>query len=423
MGSVSFWQDDGGVFDSDPASALDGAVTAEVAVVGGGVSGVAAALWLARAGADVSLLEGRRFAAGASGRNGGFLLGGTADSYAVAAERHGHGTARRVWAFTVANRQRARDLVDEIEAAGWRCGYRQTGSLLIAASPKELAEYEASFTLLREDGWQAEFLQRAALPMPLRDDYFGAISFPLDGEIQPARFVRGIANLARSAGARLYENSPVTAVNRTSQGFELHTDRGTLTARTVILATNAWLPELGAQLGAEWLTRVITPTRGQMLSTAPIAERLFDCPCYADNGYQYWRQLTDGRLAVGGWRNRSFASEYSDDETPGEAIQSHLDRFLRETLRLPHVAIEHRWAGIMAFSADGLPLVGALPGVENCYLAGGYTGHGNAYALQAAWQLAEAIGGRPSADADLFDPARFIPAAEPLNAHALPNKP
>ena len=163
------------------------------------------------------------------------------------------------------------------------------------------------------------------------------------------------------------------------------------------------------QLGAEWLAQAITPTRGQMLSTAPVAERLFDCPCYADDGYQYWRQLADGRLAIGGWRNHSFATEYSSDETPAESVQSHLESFLRETLRLPDLAIEHRWAGIMAFSSDGLPLIGALPGVEGCYLAGGYTGHGNAYALHAAWVLAELIAGRTPADADLFDPARFAP--------------
>lgn len=416
MGSVSLWQESGGVFAEEPASALTGEASADIAIIGGGITGVAAALWLARAGADVALLEGRRIAAGASGRNGGFLLSGTSESYAVAAERYGRGTARRIWGFNVANRQHAIDLVAELEAQGWWCGYRQEGSLLISATPEELAEHEASFAMLREDGWEAEQLSRADLPERIRDAYLGAIYYPLDGEIQPARFVRGIAGLARSSGAQLYENSLVTNINRTPNGFDIATEQGTLHARALVLATNAWLPEFGAMLGADWLARTITPTRGQMLSTAPVTERLFACPCYADDGYQYWRQLEDGRLAIGGWRNHSFESEYSSDETPSDDVQPHLVRFLRETLRLPDLQIEHRWAGIMAFSSDHLPLIGPFPGVENCYLAGGYTGHGNAYALHAAWELAEMIAGRHPADADLFDPVRFVTASAPVGA-------
>ena len=131
------------------------------------------------------------------------------------------------------------------------------------------------------------------------------------------------------------------------------------------------------------------------------------CPCYADKGYQYWRQLPDGRLAVGGWRNHAIASEYGLDETPNETVQPHLERFVRETLGLLDARVEHRWAGVMAFSADGMPLVGKLPGHEHIYLAGGYTGHGNAYAISAARVLTALIQGRTHPDTDLFDPARF----------------
>jgi gamma-glutamylputrescine oxidase len=413
MGSVSLWQDETSVFADAAAAPLDGTQEAEVAVAGGGITGVAAALWLAREGADVALLEGRRIAAGASGRNGGFVLSGTAESYSVAAERFGRERARRIWGYSVANREIASELVAQLEADGWQTGYQRAGSLRIAASEAEQAELEASYALLREDGWQAELLARDVLPERLRSTYFGAIYYPLDGEIQPARFVRAIARLARAAGARIFENSAVTSVTPMANGFELRTDGGTLRARTLLLATNAWLPRLGSTLGTDWLARAITPTRGQMLATAPVSERFFDCPCYADEGYQYWRQLADGRLAVGGWRNRSFDTELSSDETPSEAVQSHLDRFVRETLRLPDVAVEHRWAGIMAFSSDGLPLIGPLPGVEGCYLAGAYTGHGNAYALRAARDLADLIVGRQPDDADLFDPARFVTALSP----------
>jgi glycine/D-amino acid oxidase-like deaminating enzyme len=419
MSSVSFWQDEVAVFSAAGVPPLKETVEAEVAVVGGGITGAAAALWLAREGADVALLEGRRIAAGASGRNGGFLLSGTAESYGVAVERFGRERTRRIWAFSAANRELATALVAELEQLGWPSGYRPTGSLRIAATASEQAEHEAGLALLREDGWQAELVTHAALPERLRTDYHGAIYYPLDGEIQPARFVRGLARLAQHARARVYEESPVTCVARTVDGFAVHTRGGVVRARHLLLAVNAWLPELAPQIGAGWLARAITPTRGQMLATAPVAERLFDCPCYADEGYQYWRQLPDGRLVVGGWRNRSLASENTGDETPNDAVQTHLERFVHNTLRLPEVAVEHRWAGIMAFSADGLPLIGALPGVPGAYLAGGYTGHGNAYALLAARVLADLIAGRQHAVSDLFDPSRFLASQAPRRANRL----
>ena len=161
-------------------------------------------------------------------------------------------------------------------------------------------------------------------------------------------------------------------------------------------------------VGADWLGQVITPTRGQMITTAPIAERLFPCPCYADDGYQYWRQVPDGRLVIGGWRNRSFASEATGDETPGSEVQTHLDAFVHDTLKLSDLAIERRWAGIMAFSHDGLPLIGRVPSTSNCYVSGGYTGHGNAYALYATQLITTLIQGREHPAADLFDPRRFV---------------
>jgi glycine/D-amino acid oxidase-like deaminating enzyme len=219
--------------------------------------------------------------------------------------------------------------------------------------------------------------------------------------------VRGIGGLAVEAGAVFYDHSPVTAIAEDANGVQVTTPEGAVTAATLALATNAWLGESGALLDAEWLARVIAPTRGQMLTTAPVADLGLSCPCYADEGYQYWRQLPDGRLAVGGWRNHAIASEYGLDETPNETVQPHLERFVRETLGLPDARVEHRWAGVMAFSADGMPLVGRLAGHDHIYLAGGYTGHGNAYAITAARVLTALIQGGTHPNADLFDPARF----------------
>jgi glycine/D-amino acid oxidase-like deaminating enzyme len=235
----------------------------------------------------------------------------------------------------------------------------------------------------------------------------------MDGEVQPVHFVRNLTRLAQRAGARIYEASSVTALTERDDHVVATTATGTVRAGHAILATNVRLPELLAQVGANWLGAAITPARGQMLATAPVTETLFACPCYADRGYQYWRQLRDGRLVVGGWRNTSFDSERTDDETPGAPVQDHLDTFLRSTLGIgaAQAPVERRWAGIMAFSADGMPIVGRVPGSRHCSVAGAYSGHGNAYALAAARQLAETITGEQPEDAELFDPARFAAPA------------
>jgi gamma-glutamylputrescine oxidase len=404
MGSVSYWQAEAGAAEPHP---LRESVTADVVIAGAGITGVALALWMARAGLRAVALEARAIAAGASGRNGGFLLGGTAETYAAARERYGPARARRIWAFSAGNNALAVELAEEARARGIETGFARNGSLRIALTATEMEEIRRSVALLAEDGWKAELLDRAALPERLRATYLGASYHPLDGEIQPARFVRGIAALATTAGAVFYDHSPVTTITEDASGVRVSTPEGAVSAAALVLATNAWLRESGALLGADWLKRHITPTRGQMLTTTPVPDLGFPCPCYADEGYQYWRQLPDGRLAVGGWRNRALASEQGLDETPNETIQPHLEAFVHETLGLADAQVEHRWAGAMAFSADGLPLVGKLPERTHIYLAGGYTGHGNAYAISAARVLTALIQGGAHPDADLFDPARF----------------
>jgi glycine/D-amino acid oxidase-like deaminating enzyme len=409
MGSVSYWQAEIG---AATPRLLRERITADIVIVGAGITGVALALWLARAGLRPVVVEAREIAAGASGRNGGFLLGGTAETYAAARERYGAERARRIWAYSADNNALAVELAGELRERGVETGFARNGSLRIALADAELEEIRRSVALLAADGWNAEMLDRAALPERLRATYLGASYHPLDAEIQPARYVRGIAALAAEAGAAFYGHSPVTAIAEDGNGVRVTTPEGSVSAGTLVLATNAWLGESGALLGADWLARAIAPTRGQMLTTAPVADLGFPCPCYADEGYQYWRQLPDGRLAVGGWRNHAFASEIGLDETPNETVQTQLERFVRETLGLPDAQVEHRWAGAMAFSVDGLPLVGKLPDHQRIYLAGGYTGHGNAYALTAACVLTALIQGGTHRDADLFDPARFTLSAE-----------
>ena len=409
MGSTSLWQTEvnetGKTLSTAP---LQGRLETEVAVIGAGITGTATALWLARAGVRVRVLEARTIAAGASGRNGGFISYGTTASYTNTIQRYGREQARRLWAFTIRNHELIKSFINELEQSGWACSYHRNGSLKLALNELELEQIIESASLLNEDGWDVKAVQRNELPVRLQNAYFGGAYYPANGEFHPAKFVTGLALLAQQAGAVFHEESPVIKISVGEDGVVLHTPGGTVHARTIVLATNAWLPELGALVGANWLSSCIIPTRGQIIATEPVSEQLFQYPCSADEGYQYWRQLSDGRLVVGGWRNRSFDTELQTyDETTNEGIQRHLDAFVHETLNLPQVSITNRWAGIMGFTADSLPLIGRLPDVPHCFIAGGYTGHGNAFAIQAALLISELVQGKMSPDEELFDPARF----------------
>lgn len=323
MSSTSFWQADFRTSDSPNATRepLRGEQRTDIAIVGAGITGTAAALWLARAGISARVLEARSVAAAASGRNGGFIADGTTRLYVHAIASSGRDAARRVWAFSVANHAYAEAFVQELEDEGWRCDYRRNGSYKLAASAGELGPILESVRLLNEDGWAAQVVQRDELPPRLRNVYFGGAFLPANAEIQPVRFVTGLARLAEQAGAVFYEESPVTNITIENNGVTLTTPRGTLHAQKLILASNAWLPEVGKLVGADWLARCITPTRGQVIATEPVNERILLCPCSAEEGYQYWRQLPDGRLIVGGWRNYSPETEFHTyDETPYAGI-------------------------------------------------------------------------------------------------------
>jgi glycine/D-amino acid oxidase-like deaminating enzyme len=369
---------------SEPWAVPDGARDDErvdVAVVGGGVTGCACAHVLAGAGLRVRVHEAREIAGGASGRNGGFALRGGALTYDVARAQLGPERARALWQLTERYLERLAELAGD--------AFRRTGSLRLAADAPEVAELEAEYEALREDGFAVE--QRAELGEPLAGRFQGAIFHPPDGALQPAQWVRRLAARAAEAGAQLREDSRIESLD------ELGADR-------VIIATDGYTSGLSPALDA-----AVTPTRGQIVVTEPLERGVFPCPHYARHGYDYWQQTRDGRLVAGGLRDKALETENTAEETTTPLIQGHLERFVAELLGKPPV-ITHRWAGIFGTTEDRLPLVGRLPGRDEVWISVGYSGHGNVMGLACGELLAQAILGEPAAELELFDPARLVTA-------------
>jgi glycine/D-amino acid oxidase-like deaminating enzyme len=349
-----------------------------VAVVGGGVTGCSCALSLARRGVSVRLQEARTVAGGASGRNGGFALRGGAAPYDRARTQIGTDPARKLWELTEETLERLERLAGD--------AFRRAGSLRLAVDEAERDALEAEYIALRDDGFEATWIE--PLAPPLDRLFSAAILHPRDGSIQPARWVRRLARRAVEAGAEIVERSQV-------DDFEAVDADATVVAADGFTA--AALPEFAD---------VVWPVRGQVIVTEPLPERIYDRPHYSRDGYDYWQQLPDGRLVVGGKRDASLDTENTSVEETTPLIQERLEQFVGELVgRVPRIT--HRWAGVWGSTPDLLPLVGRVPGRENVWVAGGYSGHGNVLGLACGDLVARAVAGEAVEELALFDPARF----------------
>jgi gamma-glutamylputrescine oxidase len=368
---MSLWLE--GVQRSYPP--LEGDAAADVAIVGGGIAGIATAYFLARAGAKPVVLEARAVAEAASGRNAGFLLAGVAENFVAASRRYGVTKALRIWRLTKRTQALVRSLVAENDID---CELEFNGSDQIAGDDEEWREVAESARLLAAEGVAVT-----------TDASARCATYADDGEMHPVKWVRGLAAAAVRAGARIHEDTRVT---RVADGSAT-TERGTVRAANVVLCTNAYTQHLTASR--------VRPVRGQMLATAPTAS-VFERPAYAKRGYQYWRQRADGRVLVGGWRDTAVDEEVGEEERTTAKIQSQLEAFLATRgIRAP---ITHRWAGTMGFSHDALPYVGHTG--PRLFVCGGFTGHGMAFGPASAEMIATLVRGGSHEDADLFDPAR-----------------
>lgn len=339
---------------------LTGDVAAEVCVVGLGGSGLSCIGELRGMGASVVGIDAGGVAAGAAGRNGGFLLAGAARFYHDAVAEYGHARALAIYRLTL----------DELEriAAETPEAVRRTGSLRIAASAEELDDCRAQLGAMRADGLPAEW-------------YGGpegsGLLMPRDAAFNPLHRCRLLATRAAEVGARLFEHSPAIEI---SPG-EVRTPEGRVRCGHVIVAVDGGLERLVPALAGR-----VRTARLQMVATEPVPPR-FPRPVYRRFGYEWWQQLPDGRIALGGFRDRSEA-EWTHEREPCDAVQALIDDHLRGTLGID-APITHRWAASVGYTPDGLPVLEEVDrGVWAC---GGYTGHGNvigALCGRAAAQLA-----------------------------------
>lgn len=363
----------------------------DVVVVGGGVTGCSAALHLARAGANVVLLEARDIASGASGRNGGFLLAGLAHRFTSLVDLLGADRAAELYALSTVGRD---DLYATAAAIGAGDHAQRTGSLRLAVDRDEVDDLEREASLLDAHGFTVERLTRAQLPADLGAHFLGGLRFPEDGRSFPAAWVRALGAAARDAGATLHERSPVTSIDDDVNAVCVTTTSGaSITADHVVVATEAWLSGLLPEL-----TGLVLPYRSQVLAAAPprtpdgAVRRVLPHVTWSRRGWDYAQQSSDGHLVIGGEQLEDVERLRTWDETTEHDDQAWLETWLRRVFDLDPDVVA-RWAGVLSQTPDGFPFVGPLPQRPRVLACGGWGGAGNVLGFTCGRLVAELLRG------------------------------
>lgn len=374
---------------------LRGETRADVCVIGGGYTGLSAALHLAERGFDTVLLDAHRVGWGASGRNGGQVGSGQRAGQEVLEKMLAPEHARRLWDLAIDAKTLVKGL---IERHGIACDLRP--GIIHAAHRARLGralEREAAH-LAAHYGYETEYLDRTAIRALIDSPrYHAGVIDPGAAHLHPLDYALGLARVAAAAGARIHEESAVTGIERGAK-LRINTASGVVVADQAILACNGYLGGLVPEIAAR-----VMPINNFIIATEPLSERLAHSliandMAVADTKFvvNYYRLSADRRLLFGG--RESYGYRFPSD-IKGLVRKAMLEIYpqLRET------RIDYGWGGTLAITMNRMPHLARIEG--NILSASGYSGHGVAMATMAGALAAEAMAGQ----AERFDILASVP--------------
>jgi gamma-glutamylputrescine oxidase len=397
--------------DAAPAHPpLQGRETADVVVLGAGLTGLSAALELAQAGLSVVVLEAQRVGWGASGRNGGQVIFGFGCDQPKIAEMLGMPESRRLFSWAVEGVQMVRERIARHQIdADWRDGHAH-----VAIKPRHIDELKALQQDLAENyAYPVQWWDREQLAAQLSSPrYLGAVFDPQSGHLHPLNYTLGLARAAVAAGVRIHEGSPVLSLQRGARPL-LRTAGGEVQASFCVLAGNALVHGIAPELDDK-----IMPVGTYVGATEPLgAERaaslIRNDMAVADINWalDYFRLSRDHRLLFGG---RASYSTLPPPNLPGTMTR----RMTAVFPQLKGVKFDSVWGGLIDISLNRAPHWGRLG--DNVYFAQGFSGHGVAATGLAGRILAEAIRGQAGRlDAFAKIPHRNFPGGRALRTPML----
>jgi glycine/D-amino acid oxidase-like deaminating enzyme len=371
---------------TQPTPSLAARLSADIAIIGGGFTGVSTAWHLRQRHPElrIVLLEAHRLGHGASGRNGGQVL-----HWVNGVTPQTPDALRRIHAVTQQGIDIAEQLATRFAPPGT---FRRNGCLEVYTDPQRAEAAHARVEAWNAAGIAATFLPKSALGM---HGVHGAILDPLAGRLNGFALLQSMRTALLAANVEVYEG---TRVQRVRPGAEvaIETARGEVRARAVVLATNGYTPSLGFFQGG------ILPLHSHVLATAPLADE-----DWSRIGWGSWDGFSDdfdriayacrtpgGRLLFGGGGNPAYTYRFGGDPEIDVHPDDAAERFLRASMvrYLPALAttpIAHRWAGILALTLDRICSMGVGGEHRNVYHALGYSGHGVALGLLAGRVLTD----------------------------------
>lgn len=374
---------------------LQGQIEADVAVVGGGLAGLSAAIELAERGYSVVLLEAHQVGGGASGRNGGQAIHGLACDQSTLESQLGLSEARRLWDMSL----EALDLIQQ------RCAQHaidcewQSGYLGLATSARKARELQAWQQRMAEVyDYPQRWIGAAELPDWIASPrYQGGVYDPRSGHLHPLKYCLGLARAASKLGVRIFEHSPVTHMTQ-GQVVTLGSNKGEVRARQVLLAGNVYLQEVAPELAPQLAPRIM-PVGTYIVCSEAMDKARVDAlipsrsaVCDTNFVLDYFRPTADQRLLYGGRVSYSTV-------TPRSLMSSMRARLVETFPQLADVGMQYAWGGFVDISMNRAPDFGRLGAARNIYYLQGFSGHGLALTGMAGRVVAEAMHG----DASRFD--------------------
>ena len=357
----------------------------DLAVIGAGIPGLAAAYQAVKRGISVAVLEAETIGWGASSRNGGMVLTGLKLDAGVVEKKYGTELTRQLFDDSVTSINTVEQLVIQ---EGISCDFKRTGHLLLANKPThyEAMQQEAEW-FSKHFNYDSRLISRADLPEEIGSDiYFGGLVDELSSGVNPAQYVVGLAKAAERAGAFLCPHARLVQIEKIHDGFNLKTVRGELLSSQVLVTTGGYT---GSATPA--LQRRIIPIGSYIIATRSLPDDLakgliphhrmvFDYRHFLN----YFRLSADNRMVFGG--RAAFFPETSS------TIRSSADILHKEMMhvfpQLMGVEVEYAWGGTLDFSFDQMPHAGQLDGI---YYTLGFAGHGVALGTHLGMRMADAI--------------------------------
>ena len=356
----------------------------DVAVIGGGFTGLSAARTLAKSDINVSVLEAETIGWGASSRNGGMTLTGLKPAMQTVIKRYGRDLAKQLFQVSLDSVAAVERVVQEENID---CGFKRYGHLYVASKPHHFDYFYDEVDFMAK-----EFTHKVRVvpPNELKDEigsamYHGGIVDEVSGGLNPAQYVSGLARAAEKAGASLHARARVTSLTREGTRFFIQTERGNIEAEKVLVGTSGYTGSVTKKL-----QRKIIPVGSFIIATEKLSDALanelspknrmiFDSMHYL-NYFRLW----DNRMIFGG-RAAFFPENKNTIARSAEILRREMFRVYPQ---LRDVKIEYAWGGTLDFAFDMMTHVGEMDGI---YYSLGYAGHGVAMASHLGKTVAEAM--------------------------------